>query len=62
MATVNGKSVSVKLEHFHLPAKEDRMAEGPPTDQKIDPAFSSNCGTVHREEHDKNRFCFAAKT
>ena len=45
MATANGKLVSVKPEHFHLPAKEDHVAVGPPTfkiDRKIDPAFSGN--------------------
>ena len=29
----------MKPEQFHLPAREDRMAVGPPALQKIDPAF-----------------------
>ena len=42
--------VSVKPEQLHLPAREDRMAVGPPTLKKIDPPSLSTCGSVCREE------------
>ena len=50
--------VSVKPEQLHLPAREDRMAVGPPLSKKLTRLLYQPVVAFV----EKKRFCFAAKS